>query len=520
MVPLMSPEPDLPCLPPLTPDRSATLLDAMSDPDWFGPIFSGPTWARWRVFLKALFGLPMTDDERTLYTQHTERPTPPSEPAREAWVIVGRRGGKSQIAALAAVWLALQDYSGSLSPGEVGTLPIIAADRNQARTVFRYIEGLIESVPVLRAMVAHKTKESIALSNRVVIEVHTSSFRAVRGYTLIGVVADEVAFWRSEDSANPDVEILTGLRPGMATIPNALLLCISTPYSRRGALWTAYRDHFGRDHDPVLVWQASTQTMNPSVDQRLIRQAFEDDEAAALAEYGGQFRSDVEVFLSEEVLARVVVPDRHELPAMRQARYVAFADPSGGSQDSFTLAIAHRDLTTGKIVLDRVCEARPPFNPSEVVESFSQVLRSYGVSKVTGDRYAGEWPVEAFRRNRITYEPSELTKSDLYLEALPLLTSGAVELPDAPRLLSQLRALERRTSRNGKDSVDHPPLGHDDLSNAAAGAIVLAGKRPISPGSGAALKYRVGRPRQDSGDRDPRLDDWIRYRRSLYDPDT
>ena len=38
------------------------------------------------------------------------------------------------------------------------------------------------------------------------------------------------------------------------------------------------------------------------------------------------------------------------------------------------------------------------------------------------------------------------------------------------RMLERL-GLERRTSRGGRDSVDHSPGGHDDVANAAAGAI-------------------------------------------------
>lgn len=39
----------------------------------------------------------------------------------ELWLTVGRRGGKSQIAALVAVYeAAFKDYSNRLSPGEVG----------------------------------------------------------------------------------------------------------------------------------------------------------------------------------------------------------------------------------------------------------------------------------------------------------------------------------------------------------------------------------------------------------------
>jgi phage terminase large subunit-like protein len=149
-----------------------------------------------------------------------------------------------------------------LAPGERGTLMVIAADRRQARVVFRYVEGLLDEVPMLAALVQSRTREAIHLTNRVTIEVHTASFRAVRGYTLIGAICDEVAYWRAEESANPDVEIINALRPGMATVPGALLLCIGSPYARRGALWEAYRTHYGRDGDPVLVWQADTRSMN------------------------------------------------------------------------------------------------------------------------------------------------------------------------------------------------------------------------------------------------------------------
>ena len=37
----------------------------------------------------------------------------------------------------------------------------------------------------------------------------------------------------------------------------------------------------------------------------------------------------------------------------------------------------------------------------------------------------------------------------------------------------QLSQLERRTSRFGRDTIDHPSGSHDDVCNAAAGALVL-----------------------------------------------
>jgi hypothetical protein len=478
---------------------SLTLLDAMEDPGLFAPWFTPlASWRAWRVFLAALLGLPLSEDQAALYREHTGRQALPTAPAPEAWVVVGRRGGKSRIAALVAVYLScFQDYRALLAPGERGTLMVIAADRRQARVVFRYIQGLLDEVPLLAALVQSRTREAVHLTTRVTLEVHTANFRAVRGYTLIGAVCDEIAFWRTDESANPDTEILNGLRPGMATIPGALLLGISTPYARRGALWEAYRQHYGRDGDPVLVWQAGTRTMNPTVDPRVIDAAYETDAATAVAEYGAQFRRDIESFVAREALDAVVILGRRELPPVGGVSYVAFVDPSGGSQDSMTLALAHH--AEGRGVLDLVRERPPPFSPEAVVAEWAALLRSYGVSTVHGDRYGGEWPRERFRTHGLLYEVADRAKSDLYRELLPLLNSGRVDLLDLPRLLAQLGSLERRTARGGRDTIDHGPGGRDDVANAAAGALVLAQSATplvpsisIEPGPGAYSIRRGG----------------------------
>ena len=449
------------------------IIEAMQDPELFWPWFKGDSWNAWRIASAALAGLPIGEDGAALYRQCTGRTIAPTVPAREAWFIVGRRGGKSRIAALWAVYLScFRDHSAVLAPGEVGTLAVIAADRRQARTIMRYIVGFLDAVPMLKAMVTSSTKETVELSNRVVIEIHTASFRSTRGYTLIGVIADELAFWPTDEGgANPDVEILNGLRPGMASIPDALLLCISSPYARRGALWEAYSKHYGNDGDPVLVWQAPTQAMNPNVDPQVIADAYAADEASASSEYGASFRSDLESYVSREVIGACVIPDRRDLPPATGIRYHAFVDPSGGSVDSMTLAVAHTEGE--RVVVDVVLERKAPFNPTDVVSEFVATLKPYGISRVTGDRYAGEWPRTAFQRHGITYATSDRPKSDLYRDALPLLTAGRVELPDNLRLVAQLLGLERRTGRSGKDSIDHAPRAHDDVANATCGALLL-----------------------------------------------
>jgi hypothetical protein len=455
-----------------------TILDCCASPALFGRWFRQPeTWRAWFVFLRALFGLPMSEVDRQLFERCTGRAAPIGldEAWREVWLIVGRRGGKSLILALVAVFLAVfKDWSPYLVPGERGTIMIVAADRRQARTIYRYARALLLEVPTLAALVARETAEGIDLTNGVTIEILTASFRTVRGYTLLAALCDEIAFWRSDDSANPDAEIIAAIRPAMATVPGAMLLCASSPYARRGVLWNAYRKQFGKD-GPVLVWKADTATMNPTVPAEVIATAYEEDPASAAAEYGAEFRTDVETFVAREVVDAATVPGRYELPPLNSISYVGFTDPSGGSNDSFTVAIAHRD-DDGRSILDAVRERRPPFSPDDVVEEFAALLAAYRICAVSGDRYAGEWPRERFREHGVDYQVAEKPKSDLYRDTLPLLNSGRVELLDLPRLAAQLGGLERRTARGGRDSIDHAPGGHDDVANAACGALLQAGQ--------------------------------------------
>ena len=137
-----------------------------------------------------------------------------------------------------------------------------------------------------------------------------------------------------------------------------------------------------------------------------------------------------------------------------------------------TMAIAHREGDTA--VLDALREVKPPFSPESVVSEFATLLKTYRITSVTGDRYGGEWPREQFRKRRIGYELSAMSKSEIYLAALPAINSRLVDLLDDSRMLSQFCGLGRRTARGGRDSIDHAPGAHDDLANAAAGALVHA----------------------------------------------
>jgi hypothetical protein len=451
----------------------ASIFEAFDDPAWWGDWFDRGDWRAWRAFLAALFRLPLEGDALATYQECTGRTAAPEVQPREAWAICGRRAGKTRIMATVAAWLScFVDWRPSLAPGEKATVMVLAADRKQARVAMRYLRALIVQHPLLKQLVKRETSEAIELNCGTIIEVATSSYRSTRGYSVAAVLADEVSFWFDQDgSANPASEIFAALRPAMATLPNSLLMVATTPYSRRGIVYETFRRHWGRDGDPILIWRAPTRAMNSSVPQSVVDEALEADRASASAEYLAEFRSDIETFLSPELIEAAVdrgVVVRRRLP---EAKYHGFCDPSGGASDSFALAIAHREKDT--VLLDALIERLAPFNPTDVVAEMAQTLREYGLTEVRGDRYAAAWPVAAFAAHGIRYLHHDKDRSAVYSDVLPLFTSGRLRLLDHHKLVSQFTALERRVTPT-RDKIDHPVGGHDDLANACAGALTLA----------------------------------------------
>jgi hypothetical protein len=478
------------------------IIEAMTSPDWWGPWFARGDWSRWYIFLRAVFALPMAAADLEIYRECTGRSDPPQARAKEAYANVGRRGGKTRIMATIAAWLAcFEDWQHHLDPGEHAHVLLIAKDQVQARIAFGYVASLICHHPVLHDLVVSETADSLTLSNGVIVRVASASFRGLRGYAVAALLADELAYWFDGDtSANPAEEILNAVRPGMLQFGGrGMLLAGSNPYRRTGPLWDAYRRHHGQPASPVVYWKASTLTMNPLADADEIARAYEEDPAKAAAEYGAEFRTDIEAFVSREVVEAAVVPGRHELPPVRGVAYHAFVDGSSGmGGDAMTFAISHRSAD-GVAVLDALRGFSPPFSPATVAAECAGVAKAYRAYKVHGDRWGLGWIGERFEDAGLRYEIAENPESDIYREFLAPLNSGKVELLDHPRMIAQLCALERRTARGGRDSVDHPPGSHDDFINAAAGALVLAAAGPpgfsISPEVMAKLRNGTLLPR-------------------------
>lgn len=455
---------------PVTIDR------ALSDRHLFGAAIGGDltSWSTWRATLKAAFGVSLDAEQRKVFAAIAGNRDPPSRRVRELWAIIGRRGGKSRMAALIASYLALFSRY-HLARGETGYILVLAATVAQAKVVFEYIVGLLSASVLLRREVRSIRAGEIKMRNGIRIAVHSNSFRSIRGRTLLACIFDECSFWRDETSATPDIEVYRAILPALATT-RGMLIGISTPYRKLGLLYQKHRDHFGQPGDDVLVVQGDSLTFNPNLDAELISAASAADPGAALSEWEGLFRADIAAFLDDDLIERAVDHGRPlELPPRQGVRYAAFADASGGRHDHYVLAVAHAEGE--RVVVDVVRGRAPPFDPQEVTKEFAALAQEYGVNTVTGDNYSAAWVESAWASAGVRYKRSELNRSDLYLNALPSFTRGALSLPDHARALRELRLLERRASRGGRDMVDHGRNGSDDYANALCGAVSLVSSR-------------------------------------------
>ena len=474
------------------------LIAAIHDPRLFRSYVAGSedgsldSWSAWITFLKVLYGLPLDPSEHELIRQCTGRDPSklPAEGFGECLVLCGRRSGKSKICGLVgAAEAVLGGRERHLDPGEIGMVAVLSPTRAQSRLIHSYAAGAFASTPILQAELAEEQRESFKLSSGVEISIITGDPRKARGYTLLAAVVDEISFFglSEESKVRSDGELVRSIRPSLATT-GGKLICVGTPYAAKGYSYTTFKRCWGNDEATTLVWYAHSLLMNPTLSSKIIENALAEDPVAGRVEYcteTGAFREDVDNFITRQQVESCVVSGRKELPPRDDMTYSAFCDVSGGRHDDAALSIAHSEGPL--VVVDLLERFKAPHNPLVVAGRMTETLARYGLVEVVGDAYSAEWVKSTFASLGVDYRratrsvfkdgiPTDIQKpkSQLYLELLPRLSSGTVELVDDEVLISQLSALQRRTRSGGRDVVDHPPGAKDDVANALAGAVVCS----------------------------------------------
>jgi hypothetical protein len=465
------------------------IIQAIQDRNLFRPFLQDKNggidmWHNWLVALMYLYRLPIKKPKNLeLIKKITGRnPLLQNKEFTTALFLVGRRSGKSKIASVVAAFeAALSGRERLLSRGEIGMVSVISPTRLQSQVIKKYIRAAFET-DLLKAEIVQEDSYGFELSNGVRIQTLVGDFRSVRGFTQLAVVIDECCFMglTEESKVKNDSELIQAIRPALSTT-GGKLLAISTKYAKKGWAYRTWKTNYGNDNGRILVVDAESKLMNPTLRQEIIDEALAEDVVAGRTEFLNEWRDDICDFLPIEVIEQVVIKGRIELLPNSNERYFAFCDVSGGRVDSSALAIGHRKGR--KTVVDFVKEYKPPHNPYEVVSSMCGECRRFSIRQIVGDNYSAEFVKQAFEGNGIRYKKCEFPKSQIYVELIPKICSGEIELLDNEKIIGQLAGLERRTRSGGRDVVDHGFGRHDDVANACAGlASITSAKRLVVGG--------------------------------------
>jgi hypothetical protein len=335
--------------------------------------------------LKSYYGLSLNDRELEIYRAATGRQNYPGIEQDEVTIIAGRRSGKTRKIAATIVCFEAFRYHG-IPPGEDGYMLLLAPTLAQARIAFRYIGNYLRKSKELFRHIESITGNEIRLDNGIVIGCYPSTHDGVRGRTIVGVIADEFAFWsEGEQAANPAEEVLAAVRPGMVNIPHAKLVKISTPFAKSGLLWEEFEK---RNELDFAVWQVATARMNPSLSLKIER-ARRQDEEKYRREYLAEFVDTVSGWVDPEILNPCIVRGRRQLPYIRHMVYLAAIDQASRHND-FALVILHVSAE-GVVVVDFISKwtgtLRAPLPFESVLGQIATITQDYDITVLLGDQF-------------------------------------------------------------------------------------------------------------------------------------
>ena len=438
-----------------------TLEAAIRDRNLLGALAhfrDASSWAAWCALDRAMRGLPLTLEQERLVGEATGGvPYRPGRPAARVLILAGRQSGKSTS----------QGARQALDAAGAARVPVgserhavtMAQDLTSAlRSASRAQRGPLEGSPVLAQSVARVTVETCELTNRVRATTLPCRAAAIRGLTCIGedgqrvgVYLDELAHMRaSETGQQVDRDVVRAALPSLA-VERGVLVATTTPYGESGVAWEWFKRHYGRADAEVLVLRLPAWVLNPRLDRAALEELRELDPVGYRQEVLAEFVSGAGALLDDAALEAVTPDGVREIgPTPGQRVYPYLDVASGTGADSWAAAVATRDARGGAVLL-AVREWSPPFNPEQVAAETAAFLWSYGCAAVQGDKYAGGLVVELLRKHRVTYTAHARDRSQVFLDFLPLVMSGRVQLLAHERLLAQLRGLQRRRGFAGKD---------------------------------------------------------------------
>lgn len=470
-----------------------------SDPiAWESSLPIRPSSPAWRAVVRAVYGSPLTPDERATFLSLSGGVEPPAGGSSDVLVVAGRRGGKSETMARVATFEALHGgHHVALARGQRGRIVVISPLREQSQEILGYTRGLA-ALPQIRKRVAGVTADSVEFTNGIVVSVMTADAVAVSGPTIVCVIRDEWAKWPGPESATPDTAIESSLRPALAPVvgaPPRRILGITSAYLDEGLAYDTDRTCYGRPDAPTLVLRGSTIDFNPAIDRAWLERERRRDPRAFAREYECAWQSAVtEGWFGADTIEACVDRGRVRSPRIPGIEYVCAIDAAFRA-DAFTCAVAHAERRDDRAVavLDRIAAWHAPkggvLQVEPTVAAVVGIAKAYGCERVLADQYAAVPLAESFRRHdlRMVEIPwTNRSKPARFRRVRDAMTDGAVRLCDDAETIRELHNIQGKLLRSGGEQIE-ARRGHDDRVSAAVLALSEAMDRDARTPSPEAI---------------------------------
>lgn len=408
-----------------------------------------------------------------------------------AVIVAGARSGKTYLAALRLLHLALTVPLHSLARGEVAFGLIVSFDLRTARQALRYVTGAIEAVPNLAGLVVHETIDSVTLRREdgftVTIEAVPAARcgASLRGRSLIGAILDECAFFRGEGADTSDVDLYRALLPRI--VPDGQLIVASTPWGPSGLLFDLWTSNWGKPLS-ALVAHAPTSTMRDDEHTRvMVAREYARDPNNARREFGAEFIAAESEFIDRATVQACVSIGVTERAPVEGTSYCMAIDASGGI-DEFVVAVGHQELNwrenappIASTVVDLIRGAKGRLDYEAIADSIAALARRYRVHKVIGDSREAQGLSALLRARGIVLEVASMAPGaqSIRFEALAAkLKTRSIQLLDDPETVKQLSELrvEQLPAGGARYSAPRRKGSHDDRSDVTALLVEAASK--------------------------------------------
>ncbi|OAI56161.1 hypothetical protein AYO48_00025 [Gaiella sp. SCGC AG-212-M14] len=400
-------------------------------------------------------------------------------PRVHVWAL-GRRSGKTTMAALACLWDALlsPELRDFVRPGERRYAVAVATNLRQARLIVRAARSIVERSPLLSELIDAQTDDEIAFKTGVTLAAFPCTSRGGRGWPISTLVMDEAAHFVDTDGNSAADSVWRALVPSTAQFGDgARIIVASTPFGAEGLFADLHAKATAGELEDALAAHHTSAEMNPRLDAALLSRELARDPENFKSEYLAEFLAGGGSFLDAERIAAAVL-ERGELGRLDATGWVLGLD-LGFASDPTGIALVAPHATRPEVLRLGLARGWQPqraesFEERREIEDqtlsdVADLARHYG-ARIVADSYLAPAVVDFFRKANVSVQTIPMTaesKTLAYQELRARLNAGTLELYDHPGLLAELRRLRTRYAA-GKSSVVNPRVGgsHGDIAQA------------------------------------------------------